>query len=202
MTCGVSGWPKQTFSDQPQTGLPADKDAGAAQRNTLYLLRMKKLTITSTIEEYASAAELNTDDQALLAKAKEAGKHAYAPYSAFYVGAALRLANGIIVTGNNQENVAYPSGLCAERVAIFHAGATYPDQSVTALAITCSSEKFAVNRPLSPCGACRQVIAEYEKRSGKNIRIILSGESGPVYVVSSMKDLLPLSFEADELKSQ
>lgn len=162
---------------------------------------MKKLTISSIIEEFDSSSELNADDQALLEKARDAGKNAYAPYSAFYVGAALRLANDIIVTGNNQENVAYPSGLCAERVAIFHAGATYPDVAVTAIAITCSSEKFAVNRPLSPCGACRQVIAEYEKRSGKNIRIILSGDTGAVYVVASMKDLLPLSFEADELKS-
>ncbi len=162
---------------------------------------MKKLTITSEIEEYGSPNELSADDQTLLSKAKEAGKNAYAPYSAFHVGAALRLENGVIVTGNNQENVAYPSGLCAERVAIFYAGATYPDVAVTAIAITCSSEKFAVNRPLSPCGACRQVIAEYEKRSGKNIRIILSGDTGAVYVVGSMKDLLPLSFEADELKA-
>lgn len=162
---------------------------------------MKKLTITSEIEEYDSPHELSADDEKLLMKAREAGKNAYAPYSAFHVGAALRLENGEYVVGNNQENVAYPSGLCAERVAIFHAGATYPEVAVTAMAITCSSEKFAVNRPLSPCGACRQVIAEYEKRSGKNIRIILAGESGSVYVVSSMKDLLPLSFEADELKS-
>lgn len=167
----------------------------------LYLLRMKKISITSEIEEYGSASELNADDQALLARARDAGKNAYAPYSAFHVGAALRLENGIIVTGNNQENVAYPSGLCAERVAIFSAGANYPNVAVSAIAITCSSAKFAVNRPLSPCGACRQVIAEYERKAEKNIRIILSGETGAVYVVSSMKQLLPLSFEADELKA-
>jgi cytidine deaminase len=162
---------------------------------------MKKLTITGEIEEYGSANELSGEDQALLAKAKEAGRNAYAPYSAFYVGAALRLDNGVIVTGNNQENVAYPSGLCAERVAVFAAGANHPGVAVNAIAITCSSTKFAVNRPLSPCGACRQVIAEYERKAGKNIRIILAGETGAVYVVKSMKDLLPLSFEADELKS-
>lgn len=162
---------------------------------------MKKLTITSSIEEYDSSAELNADDQALLAKAKEAGKNAYAPYSAFHVGAALKLENGVIVTGSNQENVAYPSGLCAERVAIFAAGANHPNVAVSTIAITCSSTKFAVKRPLSPCGACRQVIAEYERKAGKNIRIILAGESGAVYVVGSMKELLPLSFEADELKS-
>ncbi len=163
---------------------------------------MKKLTITSTIEEYDTSAELNADDQALLEKAKEAGKNAYAPYSAFYVGAALKLENGVVVTGNNQENVAYPSGLCAERVAIFSAGANYPNVAVNTIAITCSSAKFKVNRPLSPCGACRQVIAEYEKKAGKNIRIILAGESGAVYVVNSIRELLPLSFEADELKSK
>lgn len=162
---------------------------------------MKKFTITSTVEEYDSPSELNADDQALLEKARAAGKNAYAPYSAFYVGAALRLENGVIVTGNNQENVAYPSGLCAERVAIFSAGANYPDVAVSTIAITCSSTKFAVNRPLSPCGACRQVIAEYERKSGKNIRIILAGETGAVYAVGSIKELLPLSFEADELKS-
>jgi cytidine deaminase len=169
--------------------------------NGIYLFSMKKISITSEIEEYSSSVELNSEDQTLLAKAKEAGKNAYAPYSAFHVGAALRLENGVIVTGNNQENVAYPSGLCAERVAIFYAGANYPDVAVNTIAITCSSAKFAVDRPLSPCGACRQVIAEYERKSGKNIRIILAGDSGAVYVVGSMKDLLPLSFEADELKS-
>jgi cytidine deaminase len=162
---------------------------------------MKKISITSEIEEYGSPNELSADDQALLVKAREAGKNAYAPYSSFHVGAALRLENGVVVTGNNQENVAYPSGLCAERVAIFAAGANHPNVAVNTIAITCSSAKFAVNRPLSPCGACRQVIAEYERKSGKNIRIILAGESGAVYVVGSMKDLLPLSFEADELKA-
>lgn len=162
---------------------------------------MKKFTITSTIEEYASPSELTAEEQSLLERARAAGKNAYAPYSAFYVGAALRLENGEVVIGNNQENVAYPSGLCAERVAIFHAGATHPNVAVTTIAITCSSTKFAVNRPLSPCGACRQVIAEYEKKSGKNIRIILAGDSGAVYAVNSIKELLPLSFEADELKA-
>lgn len=162
---------------------------------------MKKFTITSTVEEYASPSELNADDQTLLEKAREAGRNAYAPYSAFYVGAALRLANGVVVTGSNQENVAYPSGLCAERVAIFHAGATYPDVAVDTIAVNCTSTRFTVDRPLSPCGACRQVIAEYERKGGKDIRILLSGETGAVYAVASIRDLLPLSFEADELKS-
>ncbi len=162
---------------------------------------MKAITITSIIEEYASAKELSNADRELLNEAKAAGVNAYAPYSAFHVGAALRMQNGTIVTGNNQENVAYPSGLCAERVAIFHAGATYPEMSVSAIAITCSSKQFSVTRPLSPCGACRQVISEHERRFGNDIRIILAGETGAIYIVKSMKDLLPLSFEADELKA-
>lgn len=163
---------------------------------------MKKITITATILEFDTLHELPPEDMNLVQRAHEAGKNAYAPYSAFHVGAALRLEDGTIVTGNNQENVAYPSGLCAERVAIFSANANHPNTPVTAIAITCISEKFEVNRPLSPCGACRQVIAETEKRYGKPIKIILSGASGPVHVVESIRDLLPLSFEADELKSK
>lgn len=163
---------------------------------------MRKITITGTVLEYSSRNELPGEDAHLVQLANEAGKNAYAPYSAFHVGAALRLEDGTIVTGSNQENVAYPSGLCAERVAIFSANANHPNAAVTSIAITCNSEKFEVTRPLSPCGACRQVIAETEKRYGKPIRIILSGASGPVHVVESIRDLLPLSFEADELKSK
>lgn len=162
---------------------------------------MKKLEITGCVWEFENRNEMNADDQSLLRQADDAGGKAYAPYSAFHVGAAVRLKNGTIVTGNNQENVAYPSGLCAERVALFAANANHPDQAVAAIAITCHSTKFVVNRPLSPCGACRQVIAETERRYGVPIRIILAGQSGKVYVVESIKELLPLSFEADELKS-
>lgn len=162
---------------------------------------MKKRTITSTIEEYDSQEELNAEDRALLSAAQSAGKNAYAPYSAFYVGAALRLANGVIVTGNNQENVAYPSGLCAERVAVFAANANHPNEAVASIAVSCRSDKFEVKQPLSPCGACRQVIAETEKRYGKSIRIILGSEKGSVYIAESILALLPLAFEADELKS-
>jgi cytidine deaminase len=163
---------------------------------------MKKITLTSTLYEYASRSELERADAELLERADAAGKKAYAPYSAFHVGAALRLQNGTILTGNNQENVAYPSGLCAERVAIFHANAQHPEQAVISIAVTCASEKFTVDRPLSPCGACRQVLAETERRYGQSIRIILAGPTGPVYVAESIRELLPLSFEADELKAK
>lgn len=163
---------------------------------------MKKITITSTLEEYASREELDMPDAELLKRADEAGQNAYAPYSVFHVGAALRLEDGTILTGNNQENVAYPSGLCAERVAVFYANAVHPDKAVTTLAVTCASEKFEVNRPLSPCGSCRQVLAETERRYGRPMRIILAGASGPVHIAASAGDLLPLSFEAEELKNR
>lgn len=162
---------------------------------------MRKITLNVSLTEYDSRAELNAADQELLQRADEAGKSAYAPYSAFHVGAAVLLSDGVIVTGNNQENVAYPSGLCAERVALFAANATHPAQPVTAIAITCYSDKFTVNQPLTPCGACRQVIAETERRYGKPIRIVLAARSGKILVADSIKELLPLSFEADGLKS-
>jgi cytidine deaminase len=121
-------------------------------------------------------------------------KTAHAPYSEFHVGAAVLLENGKIVTGNNQENAAYPSGLCAERVAIFYASAQYPNSAVKAIAVTVKSKNMVVSEPLSPCGACRQVIAEYENKSEKPIRIIMSGEKGPIYIAKSIESLLPLMF--------
>jgi cytidine deaminase len=158
----------------------------------------KELKIAFT--EYNSDEELGKDEQELLKKAKEASKSAYAPYSNFYVGAALLLENGVVVTGNNQENVAYPSGLCAERVAIYAAGAQYPNVAIKTIAITCNSKKFHVNEPLSPCGACRQAMSEYEMRHKNKIRTILAGETGKILVMDSIADLLPFMFKAEELK--
>ncbi|MDI9342016.1 MAG: cytidine deaminase [Sediminibacterium sp.] len=158
------------------------------------------LMVRTEIEVYASAEKLPKNDQLLLAKAKLAVKNAYAPYSHFQVGAAVRLQNGKIILGNNQENAAYPSGLCAERVAIFQAGALYPNVAVKSIAISCKSIIKPVLEPVTPCGACRQSIAEYELRSGKPIRIIMSGEKGAVYVVNSISSLLPLLFNASILK--
>jgi cytidine deaminase len=161
---------------------------------------MKEISITAKLEVYPSESDLQAEEQLLLKEAKAAASGAYAPYSRFKVGAALRLETGEIVKGSNQENVAYPSGLCAERVALFHAGAEFPSTPATHLFIACYSENFEVDRPITPCGACRQVIAEYEARWGKPIRILMAGAKGEIYAMDGISGLLPLAFEASELK--
>lgn len=149
---------------------------------------MKERTIEISYKVYA-INELDAQDSSLVKAAIEATQRSYAPYSNFHVGAAALLENGVIVTGTNQENVAYPSGLCAERTTLFYANSQYPDAAVKTLAIaTCDSENI-----LSPCGACRQVMAETEKRYGKPMRILLCGKT-EVYVVESAADLLPFTF--------
>lgn len=161
---------------------------------------MKEISITSTVEVYSGHSELSIEERELLAAAQKTAERAYAPYSGFRVGAILRLEDGTIVSGNNQENVAYPSGLCAERVALFRAGADYPGVGATHLVIACQSDNFLVDRPITPCGACRQVIAEFELRTGKAIRILMSGAKGEIYAMKGISGLLPLAFEAAELK--
>ena len=136
---------------------------------------MKDLTITSVIKVY-EYDELNDTDRALLDDAIEATRRSYAPYSHFSVGAAALLANGVVVTGTNQENAAYPSGLCAERTTLFYANSQYPDQAVVTLAIAARTEKDFIDTPIPPCGACRQVILETEKRYKQPIRILLYGK--------------------------
>lgn len=161
---------------------------------------MKKIILSATIREYAGDTELPGHDLDLLKRARFAAEDAYAPYSEFHVGAALQLKNGEIVTANNQENVAYPSGLCAERVAVFFAGANHPGEPIEAIAVSCFSAKTGSDKAFSPCGACRQSMAEYEQKQGSPIRIILGGKTGKILVVDSVRDLLPLIFEAGELK--
>jgi len=139
-------------------------------------------------------------DRTLLEAAKAMTDSAYAPYSQFHVGAALRLANGKVVEGSNQENAAYPSGLCAERVAIFAASSQYPGMTVEAMAIAVSTKRFDVIQPLSPCGGCRQVLMEYRHRQQRPMRIILAGTGSTVWVFEDVSVLLPFSFEADGLK--
>ena len=156
--------------------------------------KVSKLTISTEIDVYNSMTDLPKKDAELLKEAQKMVKKAYAPYSEFHVGTALLLENGKIVTGNNQENAAYPSGLCAERVAIFYAGAQYPDVAVKTIAVSVKSKNMVVSEPLSPCGGCRQVIAEYENKFGKPIRIIMSGEKGQIYIAKSIESLLPLMF--------
>ncbi len=161
---------------------------------------MEKLELKIAYTEFENEGELSAVDQNLIKKARDAGDLAYAPYSDFHVGAAVLLENGVIITGNNQENVAYPSALCAERVAIYYAGAQHPHVAVKAIAITCKSKSFHVKDPISPCGACRQAMSEYEMLHNSTIKVILMGETGKIRIVDSIADLLPFMFKAEELK--
>lgn len=156
--------------------------------------KITKLTIVSEMDVYQSVTDMTKKEAELISLAKQSIKNAYAPYSQFFVGAAILLDNGKIITGNNQENAAYPSGLCAERVALFYASSQYPGISVKSIAIAVKSKKMVINEPLSPCGSCRQVIAEYEKLHQKPIKIIMTGEKGPIYVANSIESILPLMF--------
>lgn len=161
---------------------------------------MKEISIHVQYLVYDLPEELPESDQSLLEAAKKVLSAAYAPYSAYKVGAAAMLEDGTIVTGNNQENVAYPSGLCAERVALFYAASRFPDKAVKAIAVTARAADFDISEPVTPCGACRQVIAETEVRYGNPIRVIMQGDSGKVFVMVGVNNLLPLMFHADELK--
>ena len=155
---------------------------------------MKKKQFISDYTVYEDELELEPQDAELLRQAHEATRNSYAPYSKFHVGAAVRLANGAIIKGNNIENAAYPSGLCAERVALFSAQAQYPDVPVEAIAITANSEHSEVSEPIPPCGACRQVMVETEQRSGRPMRIICQGHTGPVMVFDGIETLMPFIF--------
>ncbi len=156
---------------------------------------MKNISITAQLSVFDSVIELPTDIQNLMAQAVTIRKKAYAPYSKFKVGAALLLDNGEIVLGSNQENAAYPSGLCAERVAIFQAGAIYPDAKILKMAISAASDTNTTNTPIPPCGSCRQSIAEYEIKQEIPIEIYFSGEIGVIYKSASLKNLLPFMFD-------
>jgi len=141
--------------------------------------------------------ELSDEERLWIETAVISSKQAYAPYSEFNVGAAVILSNGQIVAGNNQENAAYPSGMCAERVALFYAGARYPDIPVKVVVIV-ATKNGVVQQQISPCGACRQVLLETEKRYKQPIRILLYG-GDVVYSIDSIESLLPFSFSADNL---
>lgn len=157
---------------------------------------MKEVKIEVDVKEL-SLDELTETERQLRKSALEATQRAYAPYSTFNVGAAVLLANNEIITGNNQENAAYPSGLCAERVALFYAASQYPDVAVDTLVIAAMS-KGEITDSISPCGGCRQVLLETEERGGKPMRILLCGKE-KVLVVSSAADLLPLNFGKKDL---
>ncbi|WP_424002311.1 cytidine deaminase [Maribacter sp. IgM3_T14_3] len=161
------------------------------------MVNKKKISFDVTV--YDSFNELKSDDQNLMSAAVSARQRAYAPYSSFNVGASVLLENGEIIEGNNQENASYPSGLCAERVAVFYAGAKYPGMKIKAIAITAASLNHEVSEPAAPCGNCRQAISEYEFRQGQPIKILLMGETGSVIECNSLADLLPLGFNSSFL---
>jgi cytidine deaminase len=161
---------------------------------------MKNVEIVCRLKEYDEPSELSKEDMQLIYEAKASTKNAYAPYSHFRVGAAVILENGIVVKGNNQENAAYPTGLCAERVAIFAAGANYPGVKIKCIAIAATSDHFHIDKPVAPCGACRQAITEYEHLFKNDIRVIMTGETGKVLVADSISSLLPFQFNGDDLK--
>ena len=154
---------------------------------------MQEIELKSTIKA-CQPEELTAEEQHLIQLAIEATEHSYAPYSHFCVGAAVRLDNGIEIAGSNQENAAYPSGLCAERTALFYAGAQHPDQPVRMLAIAArGTDGELTEEPTGPCGACRQVIIESETRAKDPIRILLYGKK-VTYVIEGVRPLMPLTF--------
>jgi cytidine deaminase len=155
---------------------------------------MKEIKIITEFNSFDSIQELPADVQQLMNEAINIRKNAYAPYSKFKVGVAIKLDNGEIVMGSNQENAAYPSGLCAERVAVFYAGAVYPNAKILTMAITAASDTKQTATPIPPCGSCRQSIAEYEIRQETPIEIYFMGEVGAVYRSESLKNLLPFMF--------
>ena len=160
---------------------------------------MRKIEISTSVTVFSNVSELPVDDKILMGKAIDARKNAYAPYSKFNVGAALLLDNGEIVLGSNQENAAYPSGMCAERVAIWKAGSTFPGVKIKKLAITASSTIAKVDKPVGPCGACRQTLSEFEINQKEPFEVIFMGEVGEVVKTASLLSLLPFSFDSSYL---
>lgn len=160
---------------------------------------MRKIEIATSAIVFNDVSELSVEDKMLMDRAIEARKKAYAPYSKFNVGAALLLENKEIVLGNNQENAAYPSGMCAERVAIWKAGSEYPNAKILKLAITASSSLTKVDKPVGPCGACRQSLSEYEIKQKQPFSILFMGEVGEIVKTDSLNSLLPFSFDSSYL---
>lgn len=156
---------------------------------------MKAVKLDINYTEYSSAEEMNPQDRQLVEDAIEAQKGSYAPYSRFNVGAALRLEDGTIVKGANQENAAYPSGLCAERTAMFSASANYPGKAMVSLAIVGGFEGTVSDDPCSPCGACRQVMAEYQTLSGQAMSVIMYGTK-KTWKFDKVDDILPFIFDS------
>ncbi|NTE00866.1 cytidine deaminase [Agrobacterium tumefaciens] len=161
---------------------------------------MKLLNLNISFEQYAGIGELEEQDQSLCEKAEQALESSYSPYSKFRVGTAIRLASGEIILGSNQENLAYPSGLCAERVALFSIGSNQPNAVIESMAITAQTDKFDITKPITSCGGCLQVMAEFERKQVTPIEVIFYCLNGEVLKVPSVKSLLPFSFVEDRLE--
>ena len=161
---------------------------------------MKEIQLEYRVRSYQSTDELPEISRGLIFMAREAATRAYAPYSGYQVGAALLLENGEFITGNNQENAAYPSGLCAERTALFYASSKYPGVAICAIAVTALSNGLLPEAFAKPCGGCRQVMAEYEDLHGKPMQIILDGRAA-IMVMEGVDTLLPFRFKKEELKA-
>ena len=161
---------------------------------------MKKHEINISFEVYAGISELPIAEAELLSQARNVTKLAYAPYSHFYVGAVAMMSNGEIVSGTNQENASYPAGICAERVLLSAASSIYPGQSIKTIAISYIGKGQKSNRPVAPCGICRQSLIEFEQRFNQPIRLILAGMEGEIYIFDSIRTLLPLEFSGDDLR--
>ena len=157
-------------------------------------------TFSTSYKSYGSIDELISVDKKLLKKAEEILEQAYSVYSGFSVGAAALLDNGEIIVANNQENIAYPSSMCAERVLFYFCKSNFPNRKIEKVAITVKAVEKTIDEPISPCGACRQVMFEYERNQQNSIKILLKGEVGKVFELSSIEDLLPLAFKTDILK--
>lgn len=160
---------------------------------------MEEQIVQFHYQVYESIQELELDDRLLLQAAQQATQHAYAPYSNFRVGAAVRLGNNQLVIGSNQENASFPVGICAERVTLSTVSSIHPGEKITAMAVSYQSEGNNSNTPISPCGICRQTLAEVQQRQKSPIRLILGGMTGRVYVISNAGNLLPLVFTGEEL---
>ncbi|WP_242204932.1 cytidine deaminase [Aestuariivivens insulae] len=160
---------------------------------------MREVKIKCVLQVFGGIDQLPEDVKDLMQEAIRARKKAYAPYSNFQVGAAILLDNGEVIIGSNQENASYPSGLCAERTAVYYAGAKYPNIKILKMAITAASSKGTTLEPIPPCGACRQAIAEYEVKQNQPIEIYFMGESGKVARSNSLSNLLPLVFDKSVL---
>lgn len=158
--------------------------------------------IKINFKTHTSINELPDVDQQLCLEAVKAQEGSHSPYSKFRVGAALRLQSGRIVYGSNQENVAYPSGLCAERVALFAWGSNYSDDPIESMAVTASTDEFELTQPVTSCGSCLQVMAEYEKKQNKPIKIILFCKDGPAWVMDGVTSFLPFLFFEDRLATE